>query len=504
MPAMLEILLVDDDELVRQSLSLLLTHEGFRVKDAGGGEEALEMARRQGFDLVISDVRMPGMDGFEVIRQLREIQSDAHFVLVTGYASEDAPVQALRLKVDDYFRKPFDLKFFLERIRHFRRSRKQRRCLSAEQALEGFTSWLRRRPGFADKLDPQEEQILRAGQRLGLDRPSLQALKLAVRFQDLIVDLPDFPYEPLESGDSIAEQAARLLILAGSRPHSQELAVQLLLAAMQQRRPESSLPPLDGRIWEELGAAPHTPQIAAGSSLRLHTLGETCLFQGGREIPASQWESHRARWLFVCLVSRRGQWISNERLRDLFWPEADADKAQRSLVSTIHRCRKALGDSASLLERSERGYAVKSGAQLWWDYDQMERCFRQAQSGEAESSLRQMEALYQGEFCPDCPYEWAEPLRASAQRMALEGLEQLARLVLEEQPAAAEARARKALKLESTAEGPAEVLLRALWSQGRRDEAVRMYHQFGQRLERELNLPPGPQLVKAYLELSGS
>ena len=500
---MLEILLVDDDELVRQSLTLLLSHEGFRVAAARGGQEALEMARQQGFDLVISDIRMPDMDGFEVVRQLRELQSDAHFVLITGYASEDAPVQALRLKLDDYFRKPFDLNFFLERIRQFRRSRKQRRGLSTEQALESFTSWLRRRPGFADKTDPLEERIGRAAQRLGLDPQAQQALRLAVRFQDLVADLPHFADEPLEAGDSIAEQAARLLILAGVRPYSQELAVQLLLAAMHQRTPQEPAPPVDGRIWQELGAAEPVVDHQASPLLRVYTLGQTRVAWGENEISPSQWESHRARWLFLYLVSRRGQWVAAERLRDTFWPEAEADKAQRSLVSTIHRCRKALGES-SLLQRSERGYAVEQSAMLWWDLDQMERCHRQAQSSDPEPALRQLEALYQGEFCPDCPYEWAEPVRHQSHRMALEGLEQLARLLLDEDPAAAEARARKALRLEPTAEGAAEILLRALWAQGRRDEAVRMYRDFGQRLERELNLPPGPELVRAYLELGGS
>lgn len=500
---MLEILLVDDDELVRQSLSMLLTHEGFRVSSARGGAEALELSQQQSFDLIISDIRMPDMDGFEVVRQLRELQNEAHFVLITGYANEEAPVQALRLQLDDYFRKPFDLNFFLERIRQFRRRRKTRRTLSPEQALESFTSWLRRRPGFAEKVDPLEENVDRAAQRLGLDAPTRQALRLAVRFQDLVSDLPEFADEPLEVGDSAAEQAARLLVQAGARPASQELPVQLLQAAMHQRRPQTPAPALDSRIWEELTPVSTPAQTGSNDLLKIYTLGQTRLSWGEREIPSSQWESQRARWLFLYLVSRRGQWISAERLRDMFWPESEAEKAQRSLVSTIHRCRKALGDR-DFLQRSERGYAVESSTQLWWDFDQLERCARQARGPQPEPALRQMEALYQGEFCPDCPYEWAEPLRQQAHSLILEGLEKLARLLLEEDPAAAETRARKALRLEPTAEGAAEILLRALWAQGRRDEAVRMYRNFGLRLERELNLPPGPDLVRAYLELGGT
>jgi two-component SAPR family response regulator len=502
---MLDILLVDDDELVRQSMSMLLSHEGFQVTAANGGREALQKAREQTYDLVVSDVRMPDMDGFEVVRQLRELQPDANFVLITGYASEDAPVEALRLRIDDYFRKPFDLNFFLERIRQFRRQRRQRSGLTPEQSLEKFTAWLRRRPGFAERHDPLEEQVARAAQRLGLDSAQVQSLRLAVRLQDLVVELPTFPAEPIDCGHGVAEQAARLLIECGCRPLGSDLALQLLLAAMHLAHPQKLPRPagVDGRIWEELGQSQSPPEAGApqGSVLRVYTLGHTRVAWGEAEIPASQWESHRARWLFLYLVSRRGQWVSNERLRDMFWPESDEEKAQRSLVSTIHRCRKALGE-ASLLQRSDRGYSLESGAQLWWDLEQLERAHRQLQSADPEPALRQIEALYQGEFCPDCPYEWADPIRQRAHRLALEGIEKLGRLLLEESPEAAEGRARRALQLESTSESAAEILLRALWAQGRRDEAVRTYRDFCQRLERELSLPPGPDLLRTYLELT--
>jgi len=444
----LEILLVDDDESVRQSLTLLLGHEGFRVTTAGGGFEALELAQKQSFDLVISDIRMPDMDGFEVVSRLREILAEANFALMTGFISEDSPIQALRMQVDDYFRKPLDMVVFLERIQHLRRQREQRR-VAQEQTLERFVN---------ERLDPLTRQTLR----------------LAVRFQGMVAGL------------------------AGARPLFSDLSVQLLLAAMHLRMGQAVPEGLDGRIIQELSNH-HIRNV-----LKVYTLGQTRFTLDEAEIPHSQFESQRARWLILYLLSRRGQWVASEHLREIFWPESDSDKAQRSLVSTIHRCRKALGECKSLLQRGERGYCLEPSAQIWWDLDQLEHCHRQSQSQQAESALLQLEALYQGEFSPDCPYEWAEPLRHKAHRLTLEGLEKLARLLLKRDPAASEARARKALRLDPTAEGAAETLLRSLWSQDRRGEGVRFYRDFSMRLERDFNLPPGPQIVCAYLELGGA
>lgn len=104
--------------------------------------------------------------------------------------------------------------------------------------------------------------------------------------------------------------------------------------------------------------------------------------------------------------------------------------------------------------------------------------------------LRQVENLYKGPFSPECSEEWAQFVRDDADRCALEALEVLGRLLLESDPEAAEGRARKILRIEATDEGAASILLRALWAQERRDEAIRFYRDFSARLERELNLPP--------------
>ncbi len=102
------ILLVDDDDLVLQSLSLTLDDSGYTVTTANGGQKAVAICRTESFEVVVCDIRMPGMNGIDTLRAIKEIQPDVRTVVITGYAADsDAPVEAVRLGVDDYLLKPF-------------------------------------------------------------------------------------------------------------------------------------------------------------------------------------------------------------------------------------------------------------------------------------------------------------------------------------------------------------------------------------------------------------
>lgn len=100
------ILVVDDEPVARQSLSDILKLEGYSVVSANNGQIALGIVRSQPIDLMVIDLKMPGMDGLEVIQVLNQIAPDTEVILLTAYGSTDTAIQALRLRIHDYLLKP--------------------------------------------------------------------------------------------------------------------------------------------------------------------------------------------------------------------------------------------------------------------------------------------------------------------------------------------------------------------------------------------------------------
>ena len=100
------ILVVDDEGPNRYSISKNLQKVGYTVTEAGNGGEALEHLSRNEFEVVLTDIKMPGMDGVELLRQIKAESPDAVVILMTGYASLPSAVEALRLGAHDYFIKP--------------------------------------------------------------------------------------------------------------------------------------------------------------------------------------------------------------------------------------------------------------------------------------------------------------------------------------------------------------------------------------------------------------
>lgn len=103
------ILVVDDELLIRDLLYDFFTSQGWDISVAEGGEKALEMMRAKKFDLVLSDIKMPDMDGLALTGHVKQSHPDLPVVLMTGFPSVDTAVEALRKKVDDYIIKPFNI-----------------------------------------------------------------------------------------------------------------------------------------------------------------------------------------------------------------------------------------------------------------------------------------------------------------------------------------------------------------------------------------------------------
>src|SRR5258706_12309252 len=105
-PESAHILVVDDEGAIRYSISKTLQRVGYQVSAAASGEEALDMLGEQIFDVVLTDIRMPGLTGVELLSKIKERAPDAIVLLMTGYASLGTAVESLRLGAHDYLIKP--------------------------------------------------------------------------------------------------------------------------------------------------------------------------------------------------------------------------------------------------------------------------------------------------------------------------------------------------------------------------------------------------------------
>ena len=123
---MMKILVVEDERLLADSLQTLLTGRGFSVDTANDGLTGLEYAKTDVYDLVILDVMMPGLDGFELVRQIRP-DFDGPIVFLTARVAEEDAVAGYGLGADDYVRKPFGAAELRAKVAaHLRRERRPR------------------------------------------------------------------------------------------------------------------------------------------------------------------------------------------------------------------------------------------------------------------------------------------------------------------------------------------------------------------------------------------
>ena len=138
------ILLVDDDERLRNAGGKVLAAGGYRVVGAANGREALEKLREIAVALVVSDLRLPDLDGIELLKRSRELRPDVEVVMITGHASIEKAVEAMRLGAYDFIEKPLDSSALLKTVakalekqrltsenRQLRRQLEQRRGVEA-------------------------------------------------------------------------------------------------------------------------------------------------------------------------------------------------------------------------------------------------------------------------------------------------------------------------------------------------------------------------------------
>ena len=165
------VLVVDDEAPIRYTLSAILDEENIRVEEAADGAEALERVRRGGIDLVLSDLRMPRMDGLELLGELSSLPRAPRLILITAHGSERVAVEAMKRGALDYFAKPFDadeivrvVRCCLETVRLAEENRSLRAELALGRVMVFASEAMRRVALLVERAGPRDVTVLLTGE----------------------------------------------------------------------------------------------------------------------------------------------------------------------------------------------------------------------------------------------------------------------------------------------------------------------------------------------------
>lgn len=160
-------LLVDDDRTVLESLSRIMLHAGYECRVATGAEEALEILRNEEVDIVISDVRMPGMDGMQLLEQMREHHKEVDVIMMTGFEARESFTQVIEAGAADFIAKPFHHDELLAKLKRIVRERELKAELLYLSIHDSLTGLFNRRYLY-QKLQEEVERAKRQRRNLAL------------------------------------------------------------------------------------------------------------------------------------------------------------------------------------------------------------------------------------------------------------------------------------------------------------------------------------------------
>ncbi|HEX9750663.1 MAG TPA: sigma-54 dependent transcriptional regulator [candidate division Zixibacteria bacterium] len=134
------ILVVDDEQSLREMMSIMLTREGYAVDAEPDGDRALTRLKSTGYDLVIADLKMPGMSGIEILDEARRLNNEVPFIVMTAFASVDTAIEAIKKGADEYIIKPFkvdELKHAVAKALETKALKKENRVLKEKLGVAG-------------------------------------------------------------------------------------------------------------------------------------------------------------------------------------------------------------------------------------------------------------------------------------------------------------------------------------------------------------------------------
>lgn len=168
---MSNILIIDDEKAIRKTLSEILSYEGYKIEEAGDGEEGLKKFKEKTFDVVLCDIKMPKLDGIEFLDKAREANPDVPVIMISGHGTIETAVEAVKKGAYDYIAKPPDLNRLLITIRNatdktnlVAETKVLKRKVSKVEEMIGESGPILRIKETIDKVAPTDARILVMGE----------------------------------------------------------------------------------------------------------------------------------------------------------------------------------------------------------------------------------------------------------------------------------------------------------------------------------------------------
>ncbi|MBN2893217.1 MAG: sigma-54-dependent Fis family transcriptional regulator [Bacteroidales bacterium] len=168
---MTKILIIDDEQAIRKALKEILEYEKYEVEEAKSGFEGLEKIRNEKFDLVLCDIKMPQMDGIEVLEKIMEFNPDIPVVMITGHGSVETAVEALKKGAYDFIEKPLDMNRLLVSVRNagekkelVKETKTLRRKIKKTYEIVGESIEIHKIKDIIDRVAPTEARVLITGE----------------------------------------------------------------------------------------------------------------------------------------------------------------------------------------------------------------------------------------------------------------------------------------------------------------------------------------------------